>query len=79
MNSSPLNVKLLISLTSILQSYYKGNRLGRYLGINGSAGSLGRALYPSLLILVSILLLSDISSAVFFGVVGTILDIFMKN
>ncbi|MCL4450779.1 MAG: MFS transporter [Candidatus Thermoplasmatota archaeon] len=61
--------------TAILQSYYKGSRLGRYLGINGSAGSLGRALYPSLLVLVSILLLSNTSSAFFFGVVGIILAI----
>ncbi|MEM3362987.1 MAG: MFS transporter, partial [Thermoplasmatales archaeon] len=29
--------------TSILQSHYGGDKLGRYLGINGSFGSIGRA------------------------------------
>lgn len=69
--------------TAILQSYYKGNKLGRYLGVNGSAGSLGRAMYPSLLILVSILLVSNSSSAAFFGTLGVVISIvmllFMRN
>jgi MFS family permease len=56
--------------TAILQSYYKGNKLGRYLGINGSAGSLGRAIFPSLLLAVGIVLVSSSSSAVFFGILG---------
>lgn len=63
--------------TAILQSYYKGNKLGRYLGVNGSAGSLGRAVYPSLLILVGIALVSNSSSVIFFGILGMFVSIVM--
>jgi MFS transporter, FSR family, fosmidomycin resistance protein len=55
---------------SILQSYYKGRRIGRYLGINGSAGSLGRALYPSLLLLLGAAFASNALSAQLCGVLG---------
>ncbi len=60
--------------SSILQSRYKGPRLGWYLGINGSAGSVGRALYPALLLLVAVLLSSDSYSVVFFGALGIVLS-----
>ncbi len=63
--------------SSILQSYYRGGKLGRYLGINGSAGSLGRAIYPSLLFLVGVLLVSNSSSIIFFGLLGIFLSVFM--
>lgn len=54
--------------SAILQLYYKRNRLGRYLGLNGSAGSLGRAVYPILLSIMSIILVSQIGDIVFVGV-----------
>lgn len=63
--------------TAILQSYYRGKKLGRYLGINGSAGSLGRAIYPSLLLIVGILFVSSSSSAIFFGALGLVLSLVM--
>lgn len=63
--------------SSILQSYYGGGRLGRYLGINGSAGSLGRAIYPSLLFLVGAFLVSNSSSIIFFGMFGLLLSVLM--
>lgn len=56
--------------SAILQDYYKGDRLGRYLGINGSAGSFGRALYPSLLLLVGVAFASNTDSVIFFGSLG---------
>lgn len=57
--------------SSILQTYFRGDgHLGRYLGVNGSAGSLGRALYPSLFALVGIALASDVHSVEFFGALG---------
>lgn len=55
---------------SILQSYYKGRHIGRYLGINGSAGSVGRATYPSLILLVGAAFASNALSAQFFGLLG---------
>ena len=54
----------------ILQSYYKGGHVGRYLGLNGSAGSTGRAAYPTLLLLVGSALASNVLSLQFFGVLG---------
>jgi MFS transporter, FSR family, fosmidomycin resistance protein len=57
---------------SILQSYYKGSPIGRYLGINGSAGSLGRALYPSLLLLLGAAFASNALSAQFCGILGIV-------
>ncbi len=61
--------------SSILQAEYRGPRLGRYLGINGSAGSLGRALYPTLLLLVSLLFVSHFYSVAFFGILGLIFSL----
>ena len=55
---------------SILQSHYRGRRLGRYLGINGSAGSVGRAAYPTLLLLLGSALASNVLSVQAFGLVG---------
>lgn len=55
---------------TLLQSSYVGDRLGRYLGINGSAGSVGRALYPTLLLLVGGVLASNALGVQFFGVLG---------
>ena len=54
----------------ILQSYYKGGHVGRYLGINGSAGSVGRAAYPSLLLLVGSAVASNAASIQIFGLLG---------
>jgi MFS transporter, FSR family, fosmidomycin resistance protein len=55
---------------SLLQARYRGATMGRYLGVNGSAGSLGRALYPSLLLLVGAALASNTLSVQLFGTVG---------
>lgn len=63
--------------TSILQSYYRGGRLGRYLGINGSAGSLGRAIYPFLLLLLGLFISSNGTSVVIFGLFGLALSFVM--
>ena len=61
--------------SAILQSYYKGDRLGRYLGINGSFGSLGRALYPTLIVLVALAFSSHMISVIFFGTVGIVFSL----
>ncbi len=56
--------------SSILQARYRGGNLGRYLGINGAAGSLGRAVYPTLLFLVALPFASQSLGVVFFAAVG---------
>lgn len=62
--------------SSILQTYFRGDsHLGWYLGLNGSAGSLGRALYPSLFALVGIALASNAHSIEFFGALGVAFSI----
>ena len=61
--------------SSILQSQYKGPKLGWYLGINGSAGSIGRAIYPALLLAVGLLFTSNSYSVAFFGVLGLVLSL----
>ena len=60
--------------SAIIQSHYKGQKLGRYLGVNGSSGSFGRAIYPSLIFLVGLAFTSNVSSALFFGTVGIVLS-----
>ena len=64
--------------SSILQSQYKGPRLGWYLGINGSAGSIGRAIYPALLLAVGLLFTSNSYSVAFFGVLGLLLSLLIS-
>jgi len=58
--------------TSILQSHYKGERLGRYLGINGSFGSIGRAIYPYILLIFVGVFSSEIAGIGILGTVGII-------
>ena len=57
----------------ILQTHYTGGHTGRYLGVNGSAGSLGRAAYPTLLLLVGAALASNVLSVQVFGILGVVL------
>ncbi len=47
---------------SILQSSYRGKKTGKALGINGAFGSFGRALYPSVLVILALTI--DYSSSV---------------
>lgn len=55
---------------SLLQSSFRNRRLGRYLGINGLAGSVGRALYPSFLLLAGAVLASNALGVSLFGALG---------
>ncbi|MEM0138216.1 MAG: MFS transporter [Thermoplasmatales archaeon] len=55
--------------TSILQSHYRRDKLGRYLGINGSFGSIGRAIYPYFLLAFIAFFASEITGI---GILGTI-------
>lgn len=50
---------------AVLQMSYSADKRGRALGINGSMGSVGRALYPSLLYALAALLTLDFSFLVF--------------
>ena len=54
---------------AVLQSGFKGSSLGRALGVNGAAGSIGRALYPSLFFLAATAF-SEPGSIALFGIVG---------
>jgi MFS family permease len=54
---------------SILQTEFEGKQLGRALGVNGSIGSLGRAIYPTLFFVVGVVL-ANYGSLAFFGFMG---------
>ena len=55
---------------SVLQLGYSGGSRGRALGINGAAGSFGRALYPALFFVIAALGISRPATAVVFGVLS---------
>ncbi|MGC8645047.1 MAG: MFS transporter [Thermoplasmata archaeon] len=58
--------------TSMLQSHYRGDKLGRYLGINGSFGSIGRAIYPYILLLFIGVFSSEVAGIGILGSVGVV-------
>ncbi len=54
---------------AVLQSGFKGSWQGRALGVNGAAGSIGRALYPSLFFLAAATF-TQFESIAIFAIVG---------
>ncbi|MCL5100611.1 MAG: MFS transporter [Candidatus Marsarchaeota archaeon] len=61
--------------SSILQKYYGKDKLGRYLGINGSAGGIGRALYPALFFIIALMFQSHADAIILFGAIGIVFSI----
>ncbi|MEM0141542.1 MAG: MFS transporter [Thermoplasmatales archaeon] len=63
--------------TSMLQSHYRGEKLGRYLGINGSFGSIGRAIYPYFLLAFIAYFASEVAGIGILGTIGVLAAISM--
>ncbi len=60
---------------AIIQNRFRKNEVGKVLGMNGSAGSVGRALYPSLLFVIAAILSISYSLIVFaiFAIIAAVI------